>query len=104
MSRPQSSSLEVPQEYDGEQLASSASTLAGEPPINEKVKESGSSRHSAASISSNKKEEAAAGDGSTDEPDDIVYPSGLKMFFIVVALVMSIFLLALDMVSTQLYP
>lgn len=40
--------------------------------------------------------ESPASDGELREDE---YPSGLKMFFIVVALVLSVFLLSLDMVS-----
>lgn len=40
--------------------------------------------------------ESSAEDGELREDE---YPSGIKMFFIVVALVMSVFLLSLDMVS-----
>lgn len=43
--------------------------------------------------------ESAAEDGELREDE---YPSGIKMFFIVLALVLSVFLLSLDMVS--LYP
>jgi hypothetical protein len=39
-----------------------------------------------------------------DELREDEYPSGLKMFFIVVALVLSVFLLSLDMVSLDVYP
>lgn len=41
----------------------------------------------------------------SEEPSDEEYPSGIKMVFIVVALVLSVFLLSLDMVSlSQLSP
>ena len=106
MTTSKKSSLEVPAEADlpGEQLTSSASTLRGEPTPNEKTKDDTSANY-AVSVTANSNANANASkeeNGSkhgTDEPDDIEYPSGLKMFFIVLALVLSIFLLALDMVS-----
>lgn len=39
-----------------------------------------------------------------EELSEDEYPSGLKMFFIVVALVLSVFLLSLDMVSLDIQP
>lgn len=46
-------------------------------------------------------------DGTVDGGDELSedeYPSGIKMFFIVLALVLSVFLFSLDLVSCQHYP
>jgi hypothetical protein len=74
--------------------SSSASTLASHlaaPQAKELEEESSDEKRAA----STKEEEDVAG---SNDPDDIEYPTGIKMFFIVVALVLSIFLLSLDMV------
>lgn len=73
--------------------SSSASTLASHlaaPQAKELEEESSDEKRAA----STKEEEDVAG---SNDPDDIEYPTGIKMFFIVVALVLSIFLLSLDM-------
>lgn len=70
------------------------------------------SRSSASTLASEKAGYLSAGEEERDEAkavkhdgvpssaadEDVEYPTGFKMFFIVVALVMSIFLLSLDMV------
>lgn len=49
------------------------------------------------------KQEERAVDSSVEDGElsEDEYPSGMKMFFIVVALVLSVFLLSLDMVSLE---
>lgn len=85
------SSLDVPK--DEQQPVSSASTVAAEPSFIEKIDDT-----SARDSESITKDEDAGSANDAGEPDDIEYPTGAKMFFIVVALVMSIFLLSLDQV------
>lgn len=88
--------LEVPREQPG-WATSTTSTLAGDDHALEK------NIPYASSV-------GAGGDGKTEldsekavaqpgEPSEDEYPSGTKLAFIVVALVLAIFLLALDMVS-----
>ncbi|CAH0058564.1 unnamed protein product [Clonostachys solani] len=73
--------------------SSSASTLASHlaAPQAKELDEGSSDEKRPAST---KQEEDVAG---SNDPDDIEYPTGIKMTFIVVALVLSIFLLSLDM-------
>ncbi|KAF7554898.1 hypothetical protein G7046_g6689 [Stylonectria norvegica] len=86
MSSPPPTALEVPAEH--ERAASAASTLRGDDVVDEKKGDD---------------EGTLDGDVGTDEQsegdelNDDEYPSGLKMFFIVIALVLSVFLLSLDM-------
>ncbi|KAG9251887.1 major facilitator superfamily transporter [Emericellopsis atlantica] len=88
-----SPNLKVPQ--TGDRSASSASTLHGEPlSLHEKDAVNGSSARDSASILTSKPE---ANTMTPEAEDDIEYPTGIKMAFIVVALVLSIFLLSLDM-------
>lgn len=42
-------------------------------------------------------------EASLEEPDDVEYPTGFRLVAVVVALVLSIFLVALDMVSRRHY-
>ncbi|KAM5354227.1 hypothetical protein ACJ41O_000877 [Fusarium nematophilum] len=75
--------LEVPQGPDRPE--STASTLRGEEPIQEKKEQ---------------QEDEDITDGTVDGGDDLnedEYPSGIKMFFIVTALVLSVFLFSLDL-------
>lgn len=83
-------SLEVPKTPNN--VGSSASTLTGDVSPGEKTIGYNTPRDSE---SLHKKEPE-----STDDVDDVEYPSGIKMLLIVFALVMSIFLLSLDMVSS----
>ncbi|KAI6782766.1 drug:H+ antiporter-2 [Emericellopsis cladophorae] len=88
-----SSNLKVPQ--TGDRSASSASTLHGEPSsLHEKDAVNGSVARDSASIVTGK---AEANITTPESEDGIEYPTGIKMAFIVVALVLSIFLLSLDM-------
>jgi hypothetical protein len=51
-----------------------------------------------------KTEDVAVGEAETFDPDDLTnaeYPDGFRLVFIVIALVLSIFLVALDMVGPQ---
>lgn len=87
---PSTTGLEVPRDTD--HTVSSASTLAGDHlSSDEKVIEpraSGDEKH----------EDSVKEQVQSDELSEDEYPSGIKMVFIVVALVLSIFLLSLDMV------
>ncbi|VUC21371.1 unnamed protein product [Clonostachys rosea] len=79
--------------HETDPRSSSASTLASHlaaPQAKELDEGSGDEKRPA----STKQEEDVA---DSNEPDDIEYPTGIKMLFIVVALVLSIFLLSLDM-------
>ncbi|OAA46137.1 Major facilitator superfamily domain, general substrate transporter [Metarhizium rileyi] len=76
---------------DSDRTISSASTIAGDQVSNKAAYLSG------AESEKQEKHEDVSSNAATDVADDIEYPSGLKMLFIVVALVMSIFLLSLDM-------
>ncbi|KAH7163525.1 major facilitator superfamily domain-containing protein [Dactylonectria estremocensis] len=76
--------LEVPK--GTERPVSTASTLRGEDITQEKKQDDGTTTDGEATL-----------DGTDDEIDLSEYPTGLKMFFIVLALVLSIFLVALDM-------
>jgi hypothetical protein len=87
-----SESLAVPK--DGGRPISSTTTLAGDAASSEKKLQEESPQDS----ESTSKNENSSNVGEMDEPDDTEYPSGFKLFFIVVALVMSIFLVSLDMV------
>ncbi|KAH8688168.1 major facilitator superfamily domain-containing protein [Ilyonectria robusta] len=81
----QSATLGVPREP--ERPVSTASTLRGEDLSQEKKQQDdGTTTDGEATL-----------DGTEDEVDLSEYPTGLKMFFIVLALVLSIFLVALDM-------
>ena len=83
--------LEVPKET--EVAASSASTLRGDDEVvQEKVEDTPT------------EEEKETTEERENVLNDDEYPSGLKMFFIVVALVLSVFLLSLDMVCSALFP
>lgn len=56
--------------------------------------------------SSTGEDEKQHGEEATGQPDELghdEYPSGIKMFFIVVALVLSVFLFALDLVSLEIF-
>lgn len=81
-----SSSLKGPKAEDG--LASTTSTLTGDQPPREKIDNETSS--------TNKESDADPNSNGAGGKED--YPSGLKLFFIVSALVLSVFLLSLDMV------
>jgi hypothetical protein len=87
-------SLEVPKTPNN--VGSSASTLTGDVSPGEKTIGYNTPRDSE---SLHKKEPDTE---NTDDDDSVEYPSGVKMLLIVFALVMSIFLLSLDMVSS--YP
>ncbi|KAK7421865.1 hypothetical protein QQZ08_009743 [Neonectria magnoliae] len=76
--------LEVPEEQ--ERPVSTASTLRGEDLVNEKKQDDGATTDGDGTL-----------DGLDEEIDTTEYPTGFKMFFIVLALVLSIFLVALDM-------
>ncbi|KAK7415139.1 hypothetical protein QQX98_006083 [Neonectria punicea] len=76
--------LEVPDEQ--ERPVSTASTLRGEDLVNEKKQDDGATTDGDGTL-----------DGLDEEIDTTEYPTGFKMFFIVLALVLSIFLVALDM-------
>lgn len=82
-------SLDVPR-LDSGWATSVASTVAGDEYTNEKVPGS--------NASDNEKHDDATVTSQQPTQDEEEYPSGMKMFFIVVALVCSIFLLSLDMV------
>lgn len=88
--------LQVPR--DSEPPASSASTLAGDR-LSEKADPQPGSVHDGEDDVQQEKKDAVASAATADAVDDNEYPTGIKMVFIVIALVMSIFLLALDMVS-----
>ncbi|CAM1511004.1 Fc.00g085170.m01.CDS01 [Cosmosporella sp. VM-42] len=84
MSSPAPTTLEVPKETEVDRAPSSASTLRGEDDVQEKKGT----------------DDEGTLDGTTDEVEDLnedEYPSGLKMFFIVLALVLSVFLFSLDL-------
>ena len=85
-------SLAVPE--DGSRPISSTTTLAGDAASRVKKLQEKSAEDS----ESTSKNEDSSNSGETDEPEDTEYPSGFRLFFIVVALVMSVFLVALDMV------
>jgi hypothetical protein len=90
--------LEVPK--DSGRTVSSASTIAGDQVSDKAAYLSGGDddKHDE-SLEKLEKQDEVASTAATEVPDEIEYPSGIKLLFIVVALVMSIFLLALDMVS-----
>jgi hypothetical protein len=84
------SALDVPK--GTERPVSTASTLRGEDAMIEK-KEDGGLTDGGETL-----------DGTLESQDEVdlsEYPSGMKMAFIVIALVLSIFLVALDMVCSQ---
>lgn len=86
MSSKAQATLEVPRASD--KAPSSASTLRGDDTADEKKSDTQDD------------EGTLDGDeGRTDVLDDVEYPSGMRMFFIVTALVMSVFLFSLDLVS-----
>lgn len=87
--------LEVPK--DSDRTVSSASTIAGDQLSEKAAYLSGGDDEK--QQDKQEKQDDVSSNAATDVPDDTEYPSGIKMFFIVVALVMSIFLLSLDMVS-----
>lgn len=97
---PPPSALEVPRDH--ERPTSTASTVVNEDVpsvIDEKVgrdQDNASDKGSETEKASKKDVEAG------EEDDGVEYPSGLKMFFIVLALVLSVFLLSLDMVRSRL--
>lgn len=89
----QKTSLDVPRPESGFHT-SVASTVAGDDFLHEKAHDSTDSE-----VGKHAEDKTS----STSEDDSATeYPTGMKMFFIVLALVLSIFLLALDMVCT--YP
>ena len=92
-------SLEVPR-VDNGWAASTASTIAGEDLAHEKAHDASSSN---GDDNLTEKTAQSIAPSHTDETPEAEYPSGMKMFFIVVALVFSIFLLALDMVRSSTY-
>ena len=79
---------------DGSRPISSTTTLAGDAASRVKKLQ----EKSPEDTESTSKNEDSSNVGETVEPDDTEYPSGFKLFFIVVALVMSVFLVSLDMV------
>lgn len=85
--------LEVPREPGW--ATSTTSTLAGEDHALEKqIPDNSSAGYKTESVN----------EKATDSPDELredEYPKGAKLAFIVVALVLAIFLLALDMVSSS---
>lgn len=83
-------SLEVPRPESGFHT-SVASTVAGDDYLHEKA-------HDTTDTEVEKQPEDGVSSKADDAPET-EYPKGMKMFFIVLALVLSIFLLALDMVS-----
>ncbi|KAK2594521.1 hypothetical protein QQS21_007802 [Conoideocrella luteorostrata] len=85
----------LPVPKDSEPPVSSASTLAGDHAFEKK--DYLSAGEDAVEDEKSGKQEDISSTAATDVPDDTEYPTGMKLFFIVVALVMSIFLLALDM-------
>lgn len=82
--------LEAPRE-PGWATSTSTTTLAGE--------DHGQEKNNITDLSSNDGKTETDNEGSSDELSEDEYPSGTKLIFIVVALVLAIFLLALDMVS-----
>ena len=76
---------------------SRGSTLAGSPMGTIKEKSEAASTHDSDDATVRDEKDVEVADEPT-EPD-AEYPSGFKMLFIVVALVLSVFLLSLDMVS-----
>lgn len=92
-----STGLEVPRESG--RTVSSASTLAGEhiPVFDEKPAYSSAGEEEHRDEKGDKTDDALSS-AATDTPDDTEYPTGIKFAMIVVALVLSIFLIALDMV------
>lgn len=87
--------LEVPR--DSDRTVSSASTIAGDQ-VSEKANYLSGGEDNQHDEKQEKQDEVSS-NAATDVADETEYPSGIKMVFIVVALVMSIFLLSLDMVS-----
>ncbi|KAF5127878.1 putative efflux pump gsfJ [Metarhizium anisopliae] len=75
---------------------SSASTIAGDQ-VSEKANYSSGSEDERRANNIQEKHDDVSSTVADDASDDIEYPSGIKMVFIVVALVMSVFLLSLDM-------
>lgn len=87
------SSLEVP---GHEEPASSASTVAGEPSIDEKTGDTPA--RDSSSIAKNDDTDSPT-DSAEPDPE---YPTGAGLAFIVIALILSIFLLSLDQVRWNL--
>lgn len=90
-------SLDVPR-VGNAWAASTASTIAGDDLLHEKAHHDVSSSNE---DNYTEKTTQSIASSHTDEAPEEEYPSGMKMFFIVVALVFSIFLLALDMVCSS---
>lgn len=82
-------SLDVPRRGSGFNT-SVASTVAGDDFVQEKLHDT--------TGSDTEKHETSTGVSQNGDAPEQEYPTGMKMFFIVFALVCSIFLLALDMV------
>jgi len=80
-------SLEVPATTDRPE--STTSTLRGED-VQEKKEEKQDEDVEAGTVS---------GNNDSDEVDEDEYPTGINMFFIVLALVMAVFLFSLDLVT-----
>lgn len=85
--------LEVPREPGW--ATSTTSTLAGEDHALEK------NIPDTSSVSGKAESDTEAAAEQAEEMSEDEYPSGTKLIFIVVALVLAIFLLALDMVRCQ---
>lgn len=88
--------LAVPKGSD--RTISSASTIAGDQ-VSEKANYSSGGEDESRANNLQEKLDDVSSTVADDVSDDTEYPSGIKMVFIVVALVMSVFLLSLDMVS-----
>lgn len=93
-------SLDIPPASSGV-ATSAASTVVGSEFAHEKAHDSASSHSGTDHDHLNEKDVVEASEEQTPDEsiDDTEYPTGMKLFFIVLALIFSIFLLALDMVS-----
>ncbi|KYK61950.1 efflux pump antibiotic resistance protein [Drechmeria coniospora] len=87
--------LGVPRRSD--HTVSSASTLAGDRPSSSDEKVTDPGAGSTAADDEKSRHDDNFSDRPPDELSDDEYPSGVKLVFIVIALVLSIFLLSLDM-------
>jgi hypothetical protein len=87
--------LEVP--TTGERPESTTSTLRGEDNLQEKKKEEGQ-------LDEDVETGTVQGNTDSDDPGEDEYPTGINMFFIVLALVMAVFLFSLDLVRYAFIP
>lgn len=85
----------VPQ--DGEPASSSSSTLADDHVSEKAAGYPSSVRDGGKTKDKRSKEDEVSSTAAADVADDVEYPSGIKLGFIVVALVLGVFLLSLDM-------